>query len=176
MQDLANVHLMMNHFRGAYKVLEEEWQKSAREIGLTQAEQHVLWIVSLEREATITRIAELGLWDVSTVMQVVKRLKEKGFILVKKKENDRRISYVELTKAGNEKRKQSEQYKYKLYDFVKGFNSESKENAEFLEQLVSFYEQVNQHFYGREFVNWVDSTSKGILHNCETKDKDLVKK
>jgi MarR family transcriptional regulator, protease production regulatory protein HPr len=174
MQDLANVHLIMNHFRGAYKVLEEEWQKSAKQIGLTQAEQHIIWIVSLEKEATITRIAELGLWDVSTVMQVVKRLKEKGYIVVKKKTSDRRISYVVLTESGNEKKKESEQHTYRLYDFIKKFLNKSEKNATFLGQMLHFYEEVNQHFYGREFVNWIDSTYKGIA-NSDVEKEETVK-
>jgi MarR family protease production transcriptional regulator HPr len=163
MQDTGNVHMLLNYLRGAYKVLEEEWQKAAKEIGLTQAEQHILWIVFIEKEATITRVADLGLWDVSTVMQVVKRLKDKGLIKVKKKANDRRISYVELTEAGYIKRKQSEQHTYKLYDFLKDYFGQSDENAKFMYESMKFYREMNQHFHGREFASWIESSAKGIV-------------
>jgi MarR family protease production transcriptional regulator HPr len=162
MSDIANVHLMMNYLRGAYKILEEEWQKAARSIGLTQAEQHTIWIVSLEKEATISRIAELGLWDVSTVMQVVKRLKEKELIDVKKKDSDRRVSYVVLTEKGNSKKEESAQFSYKIYDYLKEYLEESDENQAFMEEVVAFYRKMNQHFHGREFVNWIDQTNKEL--------------
>lgn len=107
MSEVADMHMMMNYVRGVYKVLEEDWQKSAKALGLTQAEQHILWIVSFEQEATISRIAQLGLWDVSTVMQVIKRLKEKGLVQMLKKDHDRRISYVSLTEEGAKKQEMS---------------------------------------------------------------------
>ncbi|WP_349407698.1 MarR family transcriptional regulator [Pseudalkalibacillus sp. SCS-8] len=159
---LSNLHIMMNYLRGTYKVLEEEWQKSARSIGLTQAEQHVLWIVQLEQEATITRIASIGLWDVSTVMQVITRLKQKGYITLVKKDADRRVSYAVLTELGKEKFQESKEFSYKLYDYLENYSQLSNENSEFLEKLMEFHRDLNKHFHGTEFIDWAEKTAKTL--------------
>jgi MarR family protease production transcriptional regulator HPr len=160
--DMSNLHIMMNYLRGTYKVLEEEWQKSARSIGLTQAEQHVLWIVHLEKEATISKIASIGLWDVSTVMQVITRLKQKEFITLTKKAADRRVSYALLTELGEQKIQESYQFSYKLYDYLENYSRKSEENMEFLIQLIKFHKDLNQYFHGSEFIDWTEKTSKSL--------------
>lgn len=159
---MANMHMMMNYLRGTYKVLEEEWQKSARSIGLTQAEQHVLWIVHLEKEATITKIASIGLWDVSTVMQVITRLKQKGFITLTKKVADRRVSYALLTELGEQKIQESYQFSYKLYDYLEDYSKQSDDNLQFLKQLMEFHKDLNQYFHGSDFIDWTERTSKTL--------------
>ncbi|MBN8208183.1 BlaI/MecI/CopY family transcriptional regulator [Bacillus sp. NTK071] len=154
--DSIQTHKLMNYMRGTYKVLENEWQKNAREIGLTQAEQHVMWIVYLEKEITITRISEIGLWDVSTVMQVLKRLKNKAFVKLEKKANDRRVSYVSLTDVGLEKVDASTQYSYSVMNYLDEYREKSEEHAEFLKEMYQFQMDFNKHFHGSEFVNWVE--------------------
>lgn len=154
--DSIQTHKLMNYMRGTYKVLENEWQKNAREIGLTQAEQHVMWIVYLEEEVTITKISEIGLWDVSTVMQVLKRLKNKRFVKLEKKANDRRVSYVTLTEEGQTKVEASTQYSYAVMNYLDEYRSKSVENAEFLDAMYEFQMEFNQYFHGSEFVKWVE--------------------
>ncbi|MFC0188350.1 MarR family transcriptional regulator [Fictibacillus aquaticus] len=161
MNELANMHMMVNYMRGVYKVLEEDWQKSAKSIGLTQAEQHILWIVHFEQEATVTRIAQIGLWDVSTVMQVIKRLREKGLVDILKKNSDRRVSYVKLTDEGIDKQKQSTNFQCKLYDFMKT-QMEDESKKTFLVELVRFHKELNDHFHGSDYVDWVISTTKSL--------------
>lgn len=160
----GNQHIMMNYLRGTYKALEEEWQKSARNIGLTQAEQHVLWIVELEKEATITRIANIGLWDVSTVMQVINRLKQKGYLKLIKKSTDRRVSYAVLTEEGHKKQQETAEFSYKLYDYLAEYAKQSTDNEKFLQQMVSFHRDLNLHFHGNEFIDWTEKSAKFL--NC----------
>ncbi|SFD70862.1 MarR family transcriptional regulator, protease production regulatory protein HPr [Bacillus sp. OV194] len=168
MSELANMHMMMNYLRGVYKVLEDEWQKSAKSLGLTQAEQHILWIVSFEREATISRIAHLGLWDVSTVMQVIKRLKDKGLIQLLKKDHDRRISYVTLTEEGAKKQQMSSEGKYSVYSYLQAW-SKDHGNQEFLVQLVNLHRDMNEHFHGTEYVEWIENTGRQLRDKVETR-------
>ncbi|EIT87298.1 transcriptional regulator Hpr [Fictibacillus macauensis ZFHKF-1] len=168
MSDLAKMHMMMNYLRGVYKVLEDEWQKSAKAIGLTQAEQHILWIVSFEKEATITRIAQLGLWDVSTVMQVIKRLKEKGFIQLMKKDHDRRISYVTLTAEGVEKQQQSSADRNPVFSYFEKW-SQDIDKEQFTAQLVALHKDINEHFHGKEYVQWIEHTGNQLMDVAEVK-------
>ncbi|MBM7097245.1 MULTISPECIES: MarR family transcriptional regulator [Alteribacter] len=152
-----NNHLLMNYIRGMAKTLEEEWQTSARDLGLTLAEQHIMWIVYLEEKASISRIAKVGLWDRSTVMQVIKRLVGKGYVKVLKDDRDLRVSYVILTEEGKVKRQQTQKESFELFDFIEEYQ---KKNPGFMEQLVSFHREANRHFHGDEFVDWVETTTK----------------
>lgn len=161
MSQLSDMHMMVNYMRGVYKVLEEDWQKAAKAIGLTQAEQHILWIVSLEEDITISKIAYYGLWDVSTVMQVIKRLKDKGYVRLEKKNDDRRISYVYLTDEGLVKHKESTSFNCQIYGFLqKWMEDESKKD--FYRDLIQLHKDLNKHFHGEEFVEWVEDTGKRL--------------
>jgi MarR family transcriptional regulator, protease production regulatory protein HPr len=161
MSQLSDTHMMINYMRGVYKVLEEDWQKSAKTIGLTQAEQHILWIVSLEEDITISKIAYYGLWDVSTVMQVIKRLKDKGLVKLEKKNDDRRISYVYLTEKGIEKHKDSKSFNCQIYNFLQEW-LEDGNKQEFYKDLIQLHKDLNKHFHGEEFVDWVEDTGKRL--------------
>lgn len=161
MSQLSDMHMMINYMRGVYKVLEEDWQKSAKAIGLTQAEQHILWIVSLEEDITISKIAYYGLWDVSTVMQVIKRLKDKGLVKLEKKNDDRRISYVYLTEKGYEKHEESTSFTCQIYGFLQTWLEDGNKRA-FYRDLIQLHKDLNGHFHGKEFVDWVEDTGKRL--------------
>ncbi|WP_170885510.1 MarR family transcriptional regulator [Bacillus alkalicellulosilyticus] len=156
--DYSISHSLINLLRGTYKVLDEDWQKNAQSIGLTQSEQHLLWIVYFEKKAPMSRIAEIGLWDLSTVMQVIKRLKAKGLVQTIKDENDLRVSYVMVTEEGEEKIRLSSQFSYKITEYVMGYFQESEENQQFLEKMFEFHKDLNRHFHGPEFVKWLEKT------------------
>lgn len=80
----SDYQLMLNYFRGMLKIMEEEWQANAKDIGLTLAEQHAIWIIDSRESISVTEIAKIGLWDRSTVMQILKRLEEKKYYLYNK--------------------------------------------------------------------------------------------
>ncbi|UCZ54640.1 MarR family transcriptional regulator [Bacillus shivajii] len=151
-----NNHLLLNYIRGIGKVLEDEWQKNAQTLGLTLAEQHVMWIVHSESKVSISNIAKIGLWDRSTVMQIIKRLQAKKLIKMTKDDQDLRVTYIELTKQGKEKRELSKEKDYKLFDFI---NQYETGNEAFMDELVRFHREVNKYFHGEEFVDWVERTT-----------------
>jgi MarR family protease production transcriptional regulator HPr len=160
--DQALLHVMINHWRGMYKVLENDWQNAAKETGVTSAELHVLWILSLETCAPMSKIAELGLWDISTVAQMVNRLKKKELLLTKKDTKDRRVSYCELTPLGIEKVKESKEHSYKILDYMKEQEGTNNSKSNMLEGLRAFQTEFNRHFHGNEFVDWIDKTAKQL--------------
>ena len=147
----------MNYFRGVAKAVEEDWQKAAQSVGLTQAEQHTLWVIFFEERASISTIAKYGLWDRSTVMQVVKRLKEKGLVYIEKDEKDLRVSYVLLTEEGKKRRAKSREANY---DFLKFIEKQSVEDREGFINLIKFLEKINRNYYGDEFIEWVEKTEE----------------
>ncbi|MBU9714711.1 MarR family transcriptional regulator [Evansella tamaricis] len=152
-------HLLLNYMRGLSKVLEEEWQNNAQTLGLTLAEQHVLWIVYSKGKISVTNVAKIGLWDRSTVMQIMKRLQDKDLVKSVKDERDLRVTYMTLTEEGKRKREQSQQKDYKFFDFIDNYY---KQKPDFMEELIRFHREVNYHFNGSDFVDWVEETTEKL--------------
>ncbi|MDG5788654.1 MarR family transcriptional regulator [Evansella sp. AB-P1] len=153
----GDMHLLVNYFRGLSKAMEDEWQKLAKGLGLTQAELHVMWIVNSKGKISVSKIAKIGLWDRSTVMQILKRLKEKNLITVTKDENDLRVTHISLTKEGKEKRNLSQFKESKFLEFLCLYQNENKR---FMDELFKFQKELNSYFHGDEFIEWVEETSK----------------
>ncbi|WP_181832980.1 MarR family transcriptional regulator [Bacillus taeanensis] len=167
--ELSYLHVIINLVRGLNKALEHDLENAAKHYGLTAAEHHILCIVFVEKEATMTQIAEKGLWDVSTVMQVIKRLKEKELVTSSKRPNDRRVTYVKLTEKGLKLQKQSFFHEYRLFNYI----DEKLENGSEVEQkeaeiVLKVFRELNEHFHGQDFVNWIFNSQKKIeLDNKE---------
>ncbi|MCT8138739.1 MarR family transcriptional regulator [Anaerobacillus sp. CMMVII] len=157
MENLTNLHTMLNHFRGATKVIEIDWQKAAKSVGLTQAELHTLWMIYFEGRASITTIATNGLWDRSTVMQVVKRLKEKGLVTVEKDDHDLRVSYVILTEEGKKRQSSTATAEFQFLNYI---NQIRQEDEEGFNKLMSIIIDFNRNYHGEEYVQWVEKTTK----------------
>ncbi|RXI99551.1 MarR family transcriptional regulator [Anaerobacillus alkaliphilus] len=157
MKYMTNLHAMLNHFRGASKVIEADWQNVANSVGLTQAELHTLWMVYFEERASITTIANHGLWDRSTVMQVVKRLKEKGLVSVEKDDQDLRVSYVILTEEGKKRQTSTATAEFSFFQFLQELRLEDEEGYY---KLLSFIEKFNRNYHGEEYCEWVEKTAK----------------
>ncbi|MCA0993464.1 MarR family winged helix-turn-helix transcriptional regulator [Pseudalkalibacillus hwajinpoensis] len=148
------LHYIMNHMRAAFKVLDKEWQMAAKDLGITQAEQHILWIVYLEKSITLTKLAELSLLDISTVAQVLTRMTKKDLIIQTKKNQDRRVTYVSLSPEGEKILHTSSTYEYQFWNYMKEMDPDKRA------QFMSIVSDMNKHFYGDSFVKWVEKTSK----------------
>ncbi|MCA0174532.1 MarR family winged helix-turn-helix transcriptional regulator [Bacillus sp. RAR_GA_16] len=144
------LHYLLNNFRAMYKVLENDWERSAQNMGITKAEQHLLWIVYSEKEVTVSRLSDLCLLKVSTVMQVLKRMEEKGLISQIKRQEDRRVTYVSMTTLGYETINTSTTFEYQFLEYFHEMD-ESKRN-----QMLDCVQDLNRHFYGDAFVQWVE--------------------
>ncbi|WP_226658890.1 MarR family winged helix-turn-helix transcriptional regulator [Pseudalkalibacillus hwajinpoensis] len=148
------LHYIMNHMRAAFKVLDKEWQLAAKDLGITQAEQHILWIVYLEKSITLTKLAEFSLLDISTVAQVIARMTKKDLIIQSKMDQDRRITYVSLSPEGENILHTSSTYEYQFWNYMKEMDPQK------LAEFMSIISDMNKHFYGHSFVEWVEQTSK----------------
>lgn len=133
-----------------YKVLENDWERSAQNTGITKAELHLLWIVYSEKEVTVSRLSDLCLLKVSTVMQVLKRMEEKALISQIKRQEDRRVTYVSMTTLGYETIGTSTTFEYEFLNYFQEMD-ESKRN-----QMLDCVQDLNRHFYGDAFVQWVE--------------------
>lgn len=156
----GQLHKQFHYLRAIGKIIDEDWQKGAKKLGITQSEHHIIWILFFEKKAPMSRIAEIGLWDLSTVMQIMKRLKAKELVDIIKDEKDLRISYVVLTAKGESIWKESTNIDMRMVGFIEQYTNRSEENKQFMKKMAEFQQEVNQYFYGPEFVSWVEKTGK----------------
>lgn len=154
--------ILISLLRGVNRKLEDDLSKSARELGVTITELNFLWTIHYEKEATVSRIATLTLLDASTVTQVLSRLKKKKLVTIRKKDEDQRYSYVQLSNEGSLVRKASMVYRQdSLLNFL---ISETKKPGGKMkvETTLEYLRQINLHFHGNEFVDWVYSLDEKL--------------
>lgn len=88
--------------KALWKAVEKDWQQWIKPYDLNINEHHILWISYHLQGATISDIAKFGVMHVSTAFNFSKKLEERGYLLFYKKDDDRRNTYVNVTKAGED--------------------------------------------------------------------------
>ncbi|MBP1932850.1 MarR family transcriptional regulator [Ammoniphilus resinae] len=167
----TELHIMINIVRAMYKTLEEDWTKQAKKYGLTSPQEHLMWVLYFRDGSTITEIANVGLWHISTAMHLIDKLEEKGLVRKERLWNDKRASRIFLTKEGHDlqsKLLEDDYSSYKLYTIM-----QEKKDAFGLEweQLTKFGKAVVQDLYGKEYTDFLDASAKQIKA-LEEKEKE----
>ncbi|PLR89958.1 HTH-type transcriptional regulator Hpr [Bacillus sp. T33-2] len=88
--------------KALWKSIEKDWQQWIKPYDLNINEHHILWIAYHLNGASISDVAKFGVMHVSTAFNFSKKLEERGFLKFSKKETDKRNTYVQLTKQGEE--------------------------------------------------------------------------
>jgi len=88
--------------KALWKTIEKDWQNWIKPYNLNINEHHILWIAYHLKGASISDISKFGVMHVSTAFNFSKKLAERGYLQFSKKENDKRNTYVELTKHGED--------------------------------------------------------------------------
>ncbi|OAH63339.1 HTH-type transcriptional regulator Hpr [Domibacillus aminovorans] len=88
--------------KALWKAVEKDWQRWIKPYDLNINEHHILWIAYHLKGASITDVANFGVMHVSTAFNFSKKLEERGFLTFSKKEEDKRNTYIEITKEGEQ--------------------------------------------------------------------------
>jgi MarR family transcriptional regulator, protease production regulatory protein HPr len=88
--------------KALWKSIEKDWQQWIKPYDLNINEHHILWIADHLNGASISEIAKFGVMHVSTAFNFSKKLEERGYLEFSKKANDKRNTYIKLTKQGEE--------------------------------------------------------------------------
>lgn len=91
---LNYVYLAMN------KCLTDDWEKIFQMGGLTYPQSKLLIILRETGECTMSKIAEKGLWHMSTVTELVNRMEKEGYIEKAIDLIDKRVVNVRITQKG----------------------------------------------------------------------------
>lgn len=86
--------------RALYFCMEEHWSKLGKEHNVSPAQQHILFLLSVNPPLTPSQISGLGCWHISTVTRLLKPLENSGLINVSPDINQRRYKIVSITKEG----------------------------------------------------------------------------
>ncbi len=86
--------------KAMWKSVEKDWQNWIKPFNLNLNEHHILWIADQFNGASISDIASYGAMHVSTAFNFSKKLEKRGLLTFSKKQEDKRNTYVCLTKEG----------------------------------------------------------------------------
>lgn len=126
-------------------------------------EHHILWIAYHLKGASISDVAKFGVMHVSTAFNFSKKLEERELLEFSKKENDKRNTYIQLTKKGEAL----------LLDSMESFNPSNSvvlngalpiknlygKFPEFIELMA-----IIRNIYGEDFMEIFETS----FHNIET--------
>lgn len=96
------IHHSLLIVRGMSRAIENSWEAFGKKKGISPAHQHVLWLLWHKQELTMGKLAEMGLWHISTATRLVATVKKKGFIETKADDEDGRYVIVRLTERGRQ--------------------------------------------------------------------------
>ncbi len=92
---------IIDNIRRIFQILNEQSKKIERETGLTGPQ---LWTIKAIAESTPVRVLDLArrvYLHPATMVGILDRLEERGYILRRRSGDDRRVVWVELTEKGN---------------------------------------------------------------------------
>ncbi len=95
-------HKMAQLSKALWKAIEKDWQDWIKPFKLNINEHHILWIAYHLEGSSISEISKYGVMHVSTAFNFSKKLEKRGLLQFSKRENDKRNTYIELTKEGSE--------------------------------------------------------------------------
>lgn len=88
--------------KALWKAVEKDWQMWIKPYDLNINEHHILWISYHLKGASISDVAKFGVMHVSTAFNFSKKLEERELLSFSKRDTDKRNTYVELTRKGEE--------------------------------------------------------------------------
>ncbi|WP_338448624.1 MarR family transcriptional regulator [Niallia oryzisoli] len=91
---------MVLTIRALYFCLAEQWSTLGKDYDISPAQQHILFLLTVNPSLTPTQISELGCWHISTVTRLLKPLKENGLISVSPDPTQRKCKKVSISEEG----------------------------------------------------------------------------
>ena len=159
--------------KALWKAVEKDWQQWIKPYDLNINEHHILWISYHLQGATISDIAKFGVMHVSTAFNFSKKLEERGYLLFYKKDDDRRNTYVNVTKAGEdlllEMNKNYHDTKHDVLDGTLPIKDLYGKFPEFLEVM-----SVLRNIYGEDFMEIFELGFKNIDASFDDLSGEIV--
>lgn len=161
--------------KALWKTIEKDWQQWIKPYDLNINEHHILWIADHLNGASISEIAKFGVMHVSTAFNFSKKLEERGYLEFSKKANDKRNTYIKLTKQGEEVLEQL------LEDFSPDRNSVFKGALPLQNLYGKFPEMLDmmciiRNIYGDDFMEIFERSFDNLEDSFYEENGSLTKK
>lgn len=145
---------MLLVIRALYFCMEEQWSELGKEHRISPAQQHILFLLSVNPSLTPTQISELGCWHISTVTRLLKPLEFKGLVYVSPDTEQRKYKKVSITKEGEQLFQKLVESVQEMEHFPFPVNHLSdNELLGFLEYGQSFLDVMKGESYGSRVIN-----------------------
>ncbi|MDQ0232310.1 HTH-type transcriptional regulator Hpr [Metabacillus malikii] len=161
--------------KALWKSIEKDWQQWIKPYDLNINEHHILWIADHLNGASISEIAKFGVMHVSTAFNFSKKLEERGYLEFSKKVNDKRNTYIKLTKQGEEV------LEHLLEDFSPDRNSVLKGALPLQNLYGKFPEMIEmmciiRNIYGDDFMEIFERSFDNLEDSFSEENGSLSKK
>lgn len=161
--------------KALWKSIEKDWQQWIKPFDLNINEHHILWIAYHLKGASISEIAKFGVMHVSTAFNFSKKLEERGLLSFSKKEDDKRNTYIELTKKGEDiLLKLIESYDPKRTSVLQGIQPLYELYGKFPEMLEMMC--MTRNVYGDDFMEIFERSFENIEREFVEENGKLKKK
>ena len=127
------------HIRLAHGAVYRHFTESFSDLGLTQKQVSVLWLIDDHPDISQAEIGRLLQIDRATIMAIINRLQKRGFVERGKSTSDKRRQTLHLTPAGHEARIGAQQCILGHEQWLKARFSE-REIATLIEMLRRIHE------------------------------------
>ncbi|KGX92605.1 transcriptional regulator [Pontibacillus halophilus JSM 076056 = DSM 19796] len=163
-------HKMAQLSKALWKSIEKDWQKWIKPFDLNINEHHILWISYHLNGASVSEVSKFGVMHVSTAFNFSKKLEERGLLTFSKRENDKRNTYIQLTKEGEEL----------LLETMKSYKPESNSLLEGSMPLKEMYGKfpefqdlsaVVRKMYGDDYMEIFERTMSSIEYEYLDEDE-----
>ncbi|SHJ62969.1 DNA-binding transcriptional regulator, MarR family [Geosporobacter subterraneus DSM 17957] len=160
-KNIVENHRFVHILKGLYKSMEREWDIQAQQYDLTNAHQHVLWILYLEDGMKLSELAARGLWNLSTTHDIVNRMVKKGLITKEKDIRDGRITRVYITELGIQQRNamKSDFEKSEVFRLMKAFHKLEEHDQKKLQELILF---LSEEVLDAAYMKYLESSSQQL--------------
>ncbi|MEA4961933.1 MarR family winged helix-turn-helix transcriptional regulator [Lutispora sp.] len=127
---LISLHKLNYVYLATNKCVIDDWEKIVQLGGLTYPQTKLLIILKEGGQATMSQIAERGLWHMSTVTELVNRMDKEDLLRKQIDQIDKRVVKVDITEKGVEVLNHTKRLYFKNSDIFKGLLSMDKKDLD----------------------------------------------
>lgn len=156
---------MLNYIRAIYALNKDNLEEIATRLELESSIQlNILWIVYCNEGVRISTIAEWTFWHTSSIVIHVKKLMQKGYVMIEKSEFDGRVVNVYLTNKGRELIQKYYDLFSQHFEFTKALEVMSRRYSPTVVNLFrELLEFVAVELQGADKTEWVKENKDKIL-------------
>lgn len=161
---IRNIYEALNTMRAIDVVNKEDWERAAKQADLDSSVQlNILWIIYCYEGVRVTQIADWTFWHPSSIVIHIKKLMEKGLVMIEKSEQDGRVVHVYPTAKGREVIEASRRSVPAIFRLTYALEKlEARYSTAVVELFFECLSFVAQSLHGVDKVRWIQESEDRI--------------